>query len=76
MYYATQGGGKALFGDLGQLIWVEPPTDYPEMVVGGEVPREWDYQGPFNDDGTQYYGRNPAYDGPMGIFTNYGEEEG
>lgn len=42
--YTTQGGGIAKFREGHQLIWEEPPEQFPEMYKGGLVPMEWDYQ--------------------------------
>lgn len=41
--YATQGGGLATFV-RDTLIFIESPEAFPEMLVGSEVPKEWDFQ--------------------------------
>jgi hypothetical protein len=46
-YYATQGGGKAAYDELGQLYFREAPDWAPERA-GTIVPDEWGIVGPFH----------------------------
>lgn len=45
-YYTTQGGGKAVYDELGQLYFREAHDWAPEME-GTIVPEEWGICGPF-----------------------------
>lgn len=38
--YATQGGGIATYRN-GTYVWLEVPSDFPEMKVGDSIPEEW-----------------------------------
>ena len=38
--YGTQGGGLVREVD-GTFIFVEAPSDFPELTVGSEMPEEW-----------------------------------
>ena len=47
--YGTQGGGLAEKTSGGRFLFVETP-DWGNYQVGDEVPREWDVQGPFDQN--------------------------
>jgi hypothetical protein len=49
MWFATQGGGRAVLED-GVLVWLVPPgwlVAASGVRVGDPVPEEWGVQGPF-----------------------------
>lgn len=40
--FATQGGGYATENRHREVVWVEPPKEFPEFVMGQRIPEEWD----------------------------------
>jgi hypothetical protein len=70
--YGTQGGGEVEFDHLnGRYVFVKAPTWKGAPKVGDFLPAGWSITGPINPDECL---RNPAYDGPQGIFADYGEQ--